>query len=165
MEIKLWVAIIAASTALFISILNSVFLLVKSRKEAQNALKLEYYKHTLLIDSEHQKDRAKKTMEFLESVQLMKDEMKLAIESTAESMTDEEACDRLSRAANTLAKIYGQCYSGLAVREQKAAHNSKNISQLFLKRFMSDRDDVFLVKLRQELSEEQEILRNSLFTK
>jgi len=183
MNNEILIAIITSGVSLLVSAGSLVASVIISRQSAHSAeiveslrFRLEKRKSTEVMGDEYLKQNIKSLDVLIQAIQQMKDIVQLILNAGGSNMDSESAKKSISKARQLLFKSYEEQLPNLDEGSNKGAHQAKDIAlrietSLFesLKRTsfvseLSDKDKQALLELRNDLTNAQNLLRDSKAT-
>ncbi len=180
METKIIIALITACGAFLVSIISLLTAIINNRANTKAAHAIELIKQSFeqgsyareLINNEDRSslDALKNA---LISIQKFKNELQLILSAIGSGLLSEVALDRISLVREELFKIYENYHSNLNDLEKKSLHTSKGIGLEIQETLFNDlnakknaselssENRLKVIELRNELSEQQQSLRDS----
>jgi hypothetical protein len=182
---KLWTPIIAAISAIIVSIISLITARATQRKSLEASLdmekfkfELEHKKNIMLIQTEQQKSQIVAIDFFISSIQIIKDKLSQLINCRPESLLWESAFNSLNKSVNNYVEGFEIYNSNLNADLYKIIHPRKNaamqiisiIEELYKKSIyvsLDEKEIKILTGLKESLNDLQNELRDkkySLFT-
>jgi hypothetical protein len=179
MDIGILIALASGITSLLVALISLLTAFLSSRATSRTAESLERLKYSLSSStraSELTRAESLRSLESLklamEAIQVVKDEVQLAVYAYEDSLQAKEMADRLEAARQNLFKVYEEMHPILSEREATVLHTAKNSGfwacqtlgmELKKVKYASDINDTIRqesLQRRSELTDAQNLLRD-----
>jgi hypothetical protein len=180
METKIIIALIAGGFSLLVAIISLITSIITGRHSGKIARDIELMKQSFAqqVSTKAITDAAlQESLEALkialQKIQQLKDEIQIILSAIGSSLDAKAAMNAISNARKDLFEVYEEKIANFNEAESKACHQAKNISlavEEFLLHSLSskenasdliDEERIRLTALRNELTEIQQLLRDS----
>lgn len=172
MDEKILLALIVAGTSVVVAFVSLCASLLTSRNASRSARFIEELRADLQTSSSARQvadTELKTTLQSLKgsmtAIQIVKDEIQLALAASSDDADREECLRRLRIAKDNLFKAYQDNHPNLTREESAALHKAKNAVADLDRQFVSEAAYAALYATRERLSDLQDLLRDSLATR
>ncbi|HEY2289786.1 MAG TPA: hypothetical protein VGM86_03700, partial [Thermoanaerobaculia bacterium] len=169
MNEKILLAMIAAAASAIVAFVSLCTSFLTSRNSSRSARSIEELKADLQASSSARqitdtelKDSLQSLKGSMKAIQIVKDEIQLALAASSDNADREECQRRLKVAKDNLFKAYQDNHPNLTRAESVALHKAKNAVADLDRQFGGEEANAALYATRERLSDLQGLLRDSL---